>query len=206
VVDSLRAGDEQVFAALVTRWASSMLRLARSHVPSDGVAEEVVQETWLAVLNGLDGFRGQSSLRTWVFRILVNQAKTRGVRERRTVPFASMAPDDGGPTVDPSRFMGPEDRYPGGWRTFPPAWPEEVALSNEVRHVVVSALDSLPPRQRAVVSLRDLDGLTSEEVSAMLQLKTGNQRVLLHRGRSVVRAHLESYFAGAAIGEVGRTR
>jgi RNA polymerase sigma-70 factor (ECF subfamily) len=202
-VASLRLGDEQAFAALVTAWASSMMRLARSHVPSDSVAEEVVQDTWLAVLNGLDGFRGRSSLRTWVFRILVNQAKTRGVRERRTVPFASLAPDEAAPSVDPSRFRGPEDRYPGGWRVFPPEWPEEVALSNEVHEVVRTALDTLPPRQRAVVSLRDLAGHTSEEVSAMLQITTGNQRVLLHRGRSVVRAHLESYFANAPVGEVG---
>jgi RNA polymerase sigma-70 factor (ECF subfamily) len=202
VVAALRSGDEQVFTSLVTGWASSMLRLARSHVPTDSAAEEVVQDTWLGVLKGLEGFHGKSSFRTWVFRILVNQAKTRGVRERRTVPFATLAPDDEGPSVDPSRFMGPHDLYPGGWRYFPQEWPEQVALSNEVHHVIHTALESLPPRQRAVVSLRDLAGHSSEEVSSMLQITTGNERVLLHRGRSVVRAHLERYFAGAPVREV----
>ena len=202
VVAALRSGDEQVFTSLVTSWASSMLRLARSHVPTDSAAEEVVQDTWLGVLKGLEGFHGKSSLRTWVFRILVNQAKTRGIRERRTVPFATLVPDESGPSVDPSRFMGPHDRYPGGWRDFPQEWPEQVALSNEVRRVVLTALESLPPRQRAVVSLRDLDGHSSQEVSAMLEITAGNQRVLLHRGRSVVRAHLERYFAGVPIREV----
>ena len=201
VVAALRSGDEQVFTSLVTSWASSMLRLARSHVPTDSVAEEVVQDTWLGVLKGLEGFHGKSSFRTWVFRILVNQAKTRGIRERRTVPFATLVPDAAGPSIDPSRFMGPQDLYPGGWRDFPQEWPEQVALSNEVHQVVMAALETLPPRQRAVVSLRDLTGHSSEEVSAMLEITAGNQRVLLHRGRSVVRAHLETYFAGAPVGE-----
>jgi RNA polymerase sigma-70 factor (ECF subfamily) len=201
VVAALRAGDERAFASLVDGWASSMLRHARYHVPTDSAAEEVVQETWLAVLQGLDGFRGHSTFRTWVFRILVNQAKTRGMRDRRTVPFASLASDDSGPAVDPSRFQGPHERYPGGWRELPQEWPEQVALSNEVHEVVRDALDTLPPRQRAVVSLRDLAGHSAEEVSSLLEITTGNQRVLLHRGRSVVRAHLERYFAGAAVGE-----
>jgi len=201
VVAALRSGDEQLFTSIVTSWAGSMLRLARSHVPTDSAAEEVVQDTWLGVLKGLEGFRGRSSFRTWVFRILVNQAKTRGIRERRTVPFATLAPDDSGPAVDPSLFLGPQDRYPGGWRSFPQEWPEHVALSNEVYQVVMTALETLPPRQRSVVSLRDLAGHTSEEVSAMLEISAGNQRVLLHRGRSVVRAHLQSYFAGLPVGE-----
>jgi RNA polymerase sigma-70 factor (ECF subfamily) len=118
------------------------------------------------------------------------------------VPFASLTSDDVGPSVDPSRFRGRQDPYPGGWREFPHEWPEQVVLSNEVRHVVLGALDSLPPRQRAVVSLRDLAGHSSEEVSTMLHVTSGNQRVLLHRGRSVVRAHLERYFAGDTVGEV----
>jgi RNA polymerase sigma-70 factor (ECF subfamily) len=201
VVAALRSGDEQVFTSVVTSWASSMLRLARAHVPTDSAAEDVVQDTWLGVLKGLDGFHGRSSFRTWVFRILVNQAKTRGIKERRTVPFATLVTDDSEPSVDPSRFFGPQDRYPGGWRAFPQEWPEQVALSHEVHQVVLSALETLPPRQRAVVSLRDLSGHSSDEVSAMLEITKGNQRVLLHRGRTVVRAALESYLAGASVGE-----
>ena len=159
------------------------------------LAEEVVQETWLAVLQGLDRFRGEASLRTWVYRILVNQAKGRGVRERRTVPFASLAPEDDGPTVDPARFQGPDEPHPGGWRQFPEEWPEHVALTREVRDVVTGALGELPDRQRVVVALRDLDGHTADEVCDLLGISAGNQRVLLHRGRAVVRAHLERYLA-----------
>jgi RNA polymerase sigma-70 factor (ECF subfamily) len=196
---ALRRGDEWAFAALVDGWSSSMLRLAREHVATESVAEEVVQETWLAVLKGLGRFRGDSSLRTWVYRILVNQAKKRGVREQRTVPFASLGPDDAGPSVDPSRFQGQDEQYPGGWREFPREWPEEVALSNEVREIVETALSTLPPRQRVVVTLRDLEGHDSDEVTVMLGITAGNQRVLLHRGRSVVRAHLERYFSGTPL-------
>jgi RNA polymerase sigma-70 factor (ECF subfamily) len=161
-----------------------------------------VQETWLAVLTGLERFRGESSLRTWVYRILLNQAKTRGARERRTVPFASLMADDEGPTVDPERFQGPDEQYPGGWRRFPEEWPEHSALSREVHQVVLGALEALPPRQRVVVAMRDLDGRTAEEVSDLLDVSLGNQRVLLHRGRAVVRAHLEEYFE--SVREVAR--
>jgi RNA polymerase sigma-70 factor, ECF subfamily len=197
LVASLKAGDEQAFAALVDGWSGWMLRLAREHVASHAIAEEVVQETWLAVLRGLDGFRGEASLRTWVYRILANQAKRRGVREQRTIPFASLTSDDEGPTVDPARFRGPEDQYPGGWRTFPEEWPEQMTLTREVHEVVAAALTDLPDRQRAVVALRDLDGLTSEEVCDLLDISAGNQRVLLHRGRAAVRAHLERYLTGS---------
>jgi RNA polymerase sigma-70 factor, ECF subfamily len=193
LVERLRAGDEQAFAALVDGWSGWMLRLAREHVPTPSVAEEVVQETWLAVLEGLDRFRGEASLRTWVYRILVNQAKRHGIRERRSVPFASLTDDDTGPTVDPERFQGPEEPHPGGWRRFPEVWPEQVALTREVRSVVTTALEELPTRQRVVVALRDLDGHTSDEVCDLLDISPGNQRVLLHRGRAVVRAHLERY-------------
>jgi RNA polymerase sigma-70 factor, ECF subfamily len=136
-------------------------------------------------------------LRTWVYRILLNQAKTKGIRERRTVPFASLTDDDG-PTVDPSRFQGAGDPHPGGWRRFPDEWPEHSVLSREVHQVVANALEDLPPRQRAVVALRDLDGHTAEEVSELLMITPGNQRVLLHRGRAVVRAHLERYYDTAS--------
>jgi RNA polymerase sigma-70 factor, ECF subfamily len=203
LVTALRAGDEQAFAALIDGWSGSMLRMARLHVPTESVAEEVVQETWLAVLTGLAKFRGESSLRTWVYRILLNQAKTRGVRERRTVPFASLTDEDEGPTVDPSRFQGAGDAHPGGWRQFPDEWPEQSFLSHEVREVVTRALDELPPRQRVVVALRDLDGHTADEVSQLLMITAGNQRVLLHRGRAVVRAHLERYYEAASLAGQG---
>ncbi len=206
LVAALRAGEESAFAALIDGWSGSMLRMARLHVPTDSVAEEVVQETWLAVLTGLSKFRGESSLRTWVYRILLNQAKTRGIRERRTVPFASLTDDEDGPTVDPSRFQGAGDPHPGGWRRFPDEWPEQSFLSQELRTVVAHALEQLPPRQRVVVAMRDLDGHTADEVSEVLAISAGNQRVLLHRGRAVVRAHLERYYDGARIGteEVAR--
>jgi len=198
LVSALRAGDEQAFTALVDGWAGWMLRLAREYVASQAVAEEVVQETWLAVLQGLDKFRGDASLRTWVYRIVVNQAKRRGVRESRTIPFASLAEEDLGPTVDPERFQKPGEPHPGGWRQFPEEWPEQVALSREVREVVTAALADLSPRQRVVVALRDLDGHSADEVCDLLDITAGNQRVLLHRGRAVVRAHLEQYFASTA--------
>jgi RNA polymerase sigma-70 factor, ECF subfamily len=196
LVGRLRAGDEATFTAVVDGWSGWMLRLAQQHVPTRSVAEEVVQETWLAVLEGLDRFRGEASLRTWVYRILVNQAKRRGVRERRTVPFASLAPEDEGASVDPARFQGAGDPHPGGWRELPDEWPEQVALTREVREVVTVALTELPLRQRVVVALRDLDGHTADEVCQLLDVSAGNQRVLLHRGRAVVRAHLERYLAG----------
>ena len=195
LVTLLRAGDEETFAHLVDGWSGWMLRLARQHVPTPSLAEEVVQETWLAVLEGLDRFRGEAALRTWVYRILVNQAKRRGVRESRTVPFASLAPEDAAPTVDPARFQGPDETHPGGWRQFPQEWPEHVVLTREVHDVVTEALSGLPDRQRVVVALRDLDGHTADEVCELLDISSGNQRVLLHRGRAVVRSHLEAYLA-----------
>jgi RNA polymerase sigma-70 factor (ECF subfamily) len=206
LVARLRAGDEEAFAGLVDGWAGWMLRLARHHVSSPGVAEEVVQDTWLAVLEGLATFRGEASLRTWVFRILLNQAKRRGVRDSRTIPFASLGAQDAGPSVDPANFQGADETHPGGWRRFPEEWPEQwaercpeqVAQAREMRDVVTAALAELPARQRTVVALRDLDGHTSEEVCELLGVSSGNQRVLLHRGRAVVRAHVERYYAGAS--------
>ncbi|HEX8867827.1 MAG TPA: sigma-70 family RNA polymerase sigma factor [Lentzea sp.] len=195
LVAGLRSGDEATFASLLDNWSASMLRLARAFVSTDASAEEVVQDTWLAVIRGVQGFHGASSLRTWVYRILVNTAKKRGVKEKRTVPWTSVEPD-GGPTVDPARFRGAEDEYPGHWREFPEPW----VLDGELRGVVGRALDELPERQRVVVALRDVEGHTSEEVCAMLEISPANQRVLLHRGRALVRTRLEAYFAtgGAA--------
>jgi RNA polymerase sigma-70 factor (ECF subfamily) len=204
LVAGLRARDEAVFARLVDQWGASMQRVARGHVASDAIAEEVVQDTWVAVLRGIDRFEGRSSLRTWVFRILSNTAKTRGIRERRTVPVSSLAPDgDHGPTVDPQRFRDADDPYPGGWKAFPATWPaaasgEHRVLGVEVGVVVASALAELPARQRSVVTLRDMQGFDADEVCELLDLSPGNQRVLLHRGRAHVRTRLEDHYGDEA--------
>jgi RNA polymerase sigma-70 factor (ECF subfamily) len=195
LVTALRAGDDAMFARVLDAWSSSMLRLARSFVSTHASAEEVVQDTWLAVLKGLHGFEGRAAFRTWVYRILVSTAKKRGVREQRSVPWSSVAAD--GPTVDPSWFRGPEDPYPGGWREFPAAWasPEEAALSGEIHTVLAGILDELPARQRAVLSLRDVSGHTAQEVCDLLDVTPANQRVLLHRARAAVRERLAGYLA-----------
>ncbi len=197
LVAGVRAGDEAVFAALVRDWSRSMLMLARSFVSTDASAEEVVQDTWLAVIRGIDGFEGRSSLRTWVYRILVNTAKRRGGRESRTLPWSSLsAPDaDEGTGLDPDLFRGPADPYPGGWRSFPRQWrsAEEDLVASEVRTRVRSAIVALPERQRIVITLRDVLGHTSEEVCQMLEISGANQRVLLHRARTSVRSRLAPY-------------
>ncbi|HEY0643115.1 MAG TPA: RNA polymerase sigma factor [Nocardioides sp.] len=200
IVAGVRSGDEAVFAQLLNDWSRSMLLLARTYVSTDASAEEVVQDTWLAVLRGIDRFEGRSSLRTWVYRILVNTAKKRGVREVRTVPWSSVADeDDPGPTVDPSLFRGAGDPYPGGWWSFPQEWrsSESSVIAGEVRSQVRTAIDTLPDRQRTVVVLRDVLGHSSEEVCQMLEISAANQRVLLHRARAAVRAHLVPYLADA---------
>ncbi len=181
----LRAGDEQAFVALVERYNGSMLRLALSFVPSRAVAEEVVQDTWLAVLRGLAGFAGRSSLRTWMFTILVNRARTTGSREQRTIPVA-----DAGPVVDASRF-GPD----GAWSAPPEHWIEEAEdriEAGKLANLLRSAMDGLPPRQREVVLLHDIEGMSGAEVAAVLAISDANQRVLLHRGRGKLRQVLES--------------
>jgi RNA polymerase sigma-70 factor (ECF subfamily) len=197
LVAALRAGDEQAFASLIDELGPSMLRVARMYVSTRAVAEDVVQETWLGVLSGIGRFEGRSSLKTWIFRILTNIAKTRGQRERRTVPFSALErPDsEGEPAVDPSRFLPPDhDRAPGHWAAKPDLWPEERLLADETRGVVEAAIERLPPAQRAVISLRDLDGWSAEETRNALELTETNQRVLLHRARSKVRQALEDYF------------
>lgn len=193
-----------MFARVLDAWSSSMLRLARSFVSTHASAEEVVQDTWLAVLKGLHGFEGRAAFRTWVYRILVSTAKKRGVREGRSLPWSSVAGPDDGPTVDPSRFRGPEDPYPGGWREFPPAWatPEEVALSTEIHTLLGEILDALPARQRAVLSLRDVSGHSAREVCELLEITPANQRVLLHRARAVVRERLAGYLASGVAHDV----
>jgi RNA polymerase sigma-70 factor (ECF subfamily) len=200
LVDGLRAGEEAAFAALVDRYGPAMLRLATTFVGSRAVAEEVVQETWVAVLQGVERFEGRASLKTWLFRILTNRAKTRGEREGRTVPFSSLAEagEGGEPSVEPDRFFGPDQRWTGHWTEYPHRWhdiPEERLLSSETREVIAAAIDLLPPTQRAVIRLRDVEGFASEEVCNVLQLSETNQRVLLHRARTKVRAALEDYLA-----------
>src|SRR5919108_4635786 len=198
LLEALRAGDERAFASLMDEYSSSLLRVAMGYVGNRSVAEEVVQETWLGVINGLDRFEGRSSLKTWIFRILTNTASSRGQRERRIVPFSSLTGDDDEEaSVDPDRFFPPDHpRYPNHWSVGPTAWetPEEGLLSAETRTVVLEAIDELPPSQRAVVTLRDVEGWTPEEVCDALELSEGNQRVLLHRGRTKVRMALERYF------------
>lgn len=205
LVGRLRAGDADAFAQLVEDWSPSMLRLARTYVSTQASAEEIVQESWLAVIRGLGRFEGRSSLRTWVFRIVTNQAKTRGVHESRTVPWSSVVAAEQGPTVDPDRFRGPDDRWPGGWTVEgrPTAWepsPESSAIAGEIRGRLTAALGELPERQRIVVSLRDVHGLSSEEVCGALGITAANQRVLLHRGRAGLRASLEDYYRDTGTG------
>lgn len=210
LVQRLRAGDEEMFALVLDTWSSGMLRLAMSFVSTKASAEEAVQDTWLAVIKGISDFEGRSSLKTWVYRILVNTAKARGAKESRTVPFASLLPEEEGPTVDASRFRGPGERYAGHWAVGqePRPWhvPEDHVLRGEVREVIAEALDELPPRLRTVVTLRDVAGYGSEEVCSLLEISPGNQRVLLHRGRALLRRKLEEYLSGAHDVAGGRGR
>lgn len=199
LVSALLEGDEEAFVALVRRYNGLMLHVALGHVRTRAIAEEVVQETWCAVIAGIDAFERRATLKTWIMRILTNRAKTRGRREARCVPFSALeAAGDDGPTVDPDRFL-PADhpRYPGGWAAAPAPWsqvPDERLLAGEVRDRIRSAIEALPARQRAVMALRDVEGCSPEEVCELLDLSEGNQRVMLHRARSRVRAELESYF------------
>jgi RNA polymerase sigma-70 factor, ECF subfamily len=193
---ALKQGDEQAFRHLVERHQGLMLRVARRYVRSPAVAEEVVQETWLGVLNGLDRFEGRASLKTWIFRILTNRALSRAERERRVTPFSALVADDDEPAVDPDRFRPEGDPYPGGWKTFPPSWdglPEERLLARETLSLVAEAIAQLPERQHLVILMRDIEGWDADEVCQALELTEANQRVLLHRARSKVRRTLESY-------------
>jgi RNA polymerase sigma-70 factor (ECF subfamily) len=199
LLERLRAGDEGAFAQLVDEYGSSMLRVARFHVRDRAVAEEVVQETWLAVLNGIDRFEGRSSLRTWIFRILSNRAKTRGEREGRTVPFSALSTrsTDEELGLDADRFLPSDDaRTPGAWAAPPRGWPEERLIERETLEVLKDAINDLPDAQREVIRLRDVEGWSADEVSAALEITDVNQRVLLHRARSKVRAALERHLSG----------
>jgi RNA polymerase sigma-70 factor (ECF subfamily) len=195
LVQRLREGEESAFVELIDRYGATMLRVAQMYVRDRASAEEVVQETWLAVLNGIDRFEERSSLKTWLFRILTNRAKTRGQRDGRMVPFSALAgaSDEPDPSVDPDRFLGPDSPHPGAWAAPPVAWPQEKLLEKETLGVIEMAIDELPEAQRDVILLRDVDGWTPMEVSDALGITDGNQRVLLHRARSRVRAALETY-------------
>jgi RNA polymerase sigma-70 factor, ECF subfamily len=194
LVAAILAGDERAFEELVNRYNASLLRVAQGYVRGRAAAEEAVQDTWIGVLRGLPSFEGRSSLRTWIFRILVNQAITRGVRESRTVPFSSLGDDEA--AVDPARFL------PGGAWAWPPrpleSIPEDVLLAAEARARVLEAISELASQQRQVITLRDVEGWSSAEVREALDLSESNQRVLLHRARSKVRARLEEYLGEAA--------
>ncbi|GAB3824599.1 RNA polymerase sigma factor [Kribbella italica] len=184
--------DESAFALVLDRWSGGMLRLARSYVSTEASAAEVVQETWLAVIEGIDRFEGRSSLRTWVYRILTNTAQRRGSREHQMVPSDEL----GQPTVDPQRFQSEGQPFPGHWWEPPPVWPEPEGgvLTDEVRGLLVAALEELPERQRVVIALRDAEGWPADEVCELLDITAANQRVLLHRARAFVRAKLETYY------------
>jgi RNA polymerase sigma-70 factor, ECF subfamily len=199
LLQRLRAGDEAAFEALVARHYATMLAVAQTYVKGRAVAEEVVQEAWLGVINGLDRFEGRSSLKTWILSILVNQAKTRGTRESRSVPFTALAGEGDEPAVDPDRFRGPDDAYPGHWRALPGDWARSAAAAVEDREtlrIVMAAIAELPPAQQTVIRMRDVEGYSSDEVRAALDVSEANQRVLLHRARSRVRAALERHFDG----------
>jgi RNA polymerase sigma-70 factor (ECF subfamily) len=197
LVAALRAGDEEAFAALIRRYGPGMLRVAQMYVSSRAVAEEVVQEAWLGALKGIARFEGRSSLKTWLFRIVVNIAKTRGVRESRSVPFSSFDDADREATVSPDRFFADTERFPGHWAVPPESWaglPEGRLVAAETMDLVRRQIERLPDAQRAVVTLRDVEGFSAEEVCNALDLTETNQRVLLHRARAKVRAALEDYF------------
>jgi RNA polymerase sigma-70 factor, ECF subfamily len=199
LITALSRGEADAFAELVDRHSRAMVRVAMAYVPSRAAAEEVVQETWIAVMRGIDGFEARSSLKTWIFRILTNLATRSGARERRSVPFSALgaAEDSGEPSVDPDRFL-PADHelFPGHWAIMPARWPtpEEGLLAGETREVIAAAIAELPVAQRTVIALRDIEGWSSEEVCEALEISAGNQRILLHRARSRVRNAIETYY------------
>lgn len=199
MAERLRAGEEAAFRDLVNRYYGSMIRVALAHVADRSVAEEVVQDVWMAVLEGLDRFEGRSSLKTWIFSILTNKAKTRGVRESRSVPASSLVRQDEDadePAVDPARWRQ-SGHWKDYWTDYPQSWeegtPERVLLDKEGAMLLEQAIAALPPRLKQIILLRDVEGLESDEVCAILAISDANQRVLLHRARARVRTMLEDY-------------
>jgi RNA polymerase sigma-70 factor (ECF subfamily) len=195
LVAALQRGDEDAFRTVFNRHDATLRRLARSYARSDALADEIAQETWLGVIRGIDRFEGRASLKTWIFRIMINVARTRSAREARSIPFASAAaPDPDGEPIDADRFFGADhDRWPGHWRLGPAPWgvPDERTLASELRSEILAAIDALGGAQREVITLRDIGGWNSKEVCNALGISEVNQRVLLHRARAKVRAVVE---------------
>lgn len=193
LVPALRAGDEKAFLLLVENYNAVMLRVARNFVPSEAIAEEVVQEAWMGVLAGIDGFEGRCSLKGWILQILTNCAKTRGQKERRSIPWSSLTADDNSPesAVPAERFFDESHQWAGGWCAPPRAFGEDDVMSKQTLQLLSNEIAQLPEGQREVIWLRDVEGLDSDEVCLLLNLSEANQRVLLHRARSRVRAALE---------------
>jgi RNA polymerase sigma-70 factor (ECF subfamily) len=194
LVRRLRDGDRDLFREVVAAYQGPMVRFARTFLPTQAAAEEVAQEAWIGVIRGLDRFEARSSFKTWLFRIVANQARTKGERERRSVPLSALQDElaDDGPSVDPERFAGPAGR--GQWARPPDPWdeqPETAAVASVTLQALRETIDQLPENQRRVLVMRDVEGLTSGEVRGLLGLSEGNQRVLLHRARSKLRAALE---------------
>ena len=197
LLDALRSGDESAFTTLVEKHHASMIRIARLYVGSAAAAEEVAQEAWLAVLQGLQRFEGRCTVKSWIFAIVANCAKSRGERDKRMVPLSSLVQEDDedGASVPPERFQGEgHPRWPGHWSQPPEAWSDEQLVSRETLQAIAGAMETLPPKQRAVMMMRDVEGLESEETCQVLGISEANQRVLLHRARSKVRSALECYF------------
>jgi len=199
LVGRLREGDEQAFEEAVDALYPAMFAVARGYVRVRSVAEEVVQDGWVAILDGLERFEGRSSLRTWVLQIVANIARDRGAREGRSLPFSALEVSEEEPLVEPERFLRRGEPFPEGWKVFPTDWrtlPESRVLARETRDVVDAAITSLPDSQQLVMMLRDVVGCRAEEVSEALGITAANERVLLHRARVRVRAELERYFDG----------
>ena len=212
LVDRLRSRDESAFLEVVQRHHGALVRMAQSFVNSRAVAEEVAQETWVSVLQGIDRFEGRSSLKTWIFQILINRSKTRGVREARSINFSGMNevnPESGYVSVEPSRFHSSDDpQHPGGWASQPQQWdmtPEQLLLSQECRSFIEQAIASLPELQKEVITLRDVQGWDNEEICVLLGITEANCRVVLHRARSRMRQALESYFGKSKFGHAHRS-
>lgn len=196
IIAGLRAGDDAVFIEMVERYNGSLVRVAMRYVPSRAIAEEVVQDTWIGAIESIDRFEGRSSVKTWLYRILIYRARARGQRERRTIPFSELEGDESGPSVPTERFRGSDALWAGHWATPPRRWDgdaEERILAGEAKAVIEAVIAELPPAQREVITLRDLSQFSAAEVCELLDITEANQRVLLHRARSRVRAALEQY-------------
>jgi len=201
LLEAARAGGEAAFLELLSRHQRPMAGLARAIVGRDE-AEDVVQEAWLAALRGAAAFEGRGSLRSWLLSIVANRSRTRAARARRSISFAELAGgEEAGPSVDADRFRPPSDpEWPGHWATPPQAWPEAKVATAEVAAEARRAIERLPPGQRAVITLRDVEGCDAEETCVALQISEANQRVLLHRARAAVRRALEAHMLSGGVG------